>query len=258
MPELPDLEVFSRNLTDELKGKSLIDIKVFRSAKLNVSEEELKKALRKQRLTRVWRDGKELRFSFKNGAILGIHLMLRGNLIWLDENPEAKYVLMELKFDNLRSLGVTDFQKQARITLNPDASEVPDALDRKANPPFWRRQMRSASNIKTLMMDQHVIRGIGNAYADEILWTAGISPFSIANKIPPNKIPVLSGAVRKVLNDAVKQIRKEAPGIISGEVRDFLKIHNSKKTKSPDGASIKKKMKAGRPTYYTGEQKLYD
>ena len=258
MPELPDLEVFSQNLTRELKGKSIIDVNVLRSSKINASERELRTALMKQRLTKVWRDGKELRFSFKNGAILGIHLMLRGNLIWLDENPDAKFVLLELKFDNSRTLALADFQKQARITLNPLKSQTLDALDRKANPPFWRQQLQSESNIKSLLMDQHVVRGIGNAYADEILWKAGISPFSIANKIPNKKIAPLSGAVRKVLTDAVKKIRKIAPGIIAGEIRDFLKIHNSQINKSPDGAAIKKKIKWGRPTYYTAEQKLYD
>jgi formamidopyrimidine-DNA glycosylase len=82
-------------------------------------------------------------------------------------------------------------------------------------------------------MDQHVIRGIGNAYADEILWDAGISPFSISNKIPGKKIDALVKSIKSVLKEAEKEIVKRDPGIISGEVRDFLKIHNAKKTHSP-------------------------
>ncbi len=82
--------------------------------------------------------------------------------------------------------------------------------------------------IKTILLDQHIIRGIGNAYADEILWEAGISPFSVANKIPADKIKDLAAAIKKVLKDGEHQIKKEKPDIISGEVRDFLKIHNSR------------------------------
>jgi formamidopyrimidine-DNA glycosylase len=257
MPELPDLEAYSYYLNKEIRGKKLLHIRFRNSAKVNVSEQELRNTLEKQRLLRAWRDGKELRFSFKNGSMLGIHLMLRGTLVWLDEDPRAKNVLLEMGFENGKTLALTDFQKQARITLNPIESEVPDALAKKANPPFWRKQLDSTATIKSLLMDQHVVRGIGNAYADEILWTAGISPFSIANKIPRRKIAVLSGAIRQVLTTAERHIRKSAPGIIGGEIRDFLKIHNSHKKKSPDGGTIRKKMTAGRPTYYTSEQKLY-
>lgn len=66
-------------------------------------------------------------------------------------------------------------------------------------------------------MDQKVIRGIGNAYADEILWEALISPVSVCNKIPDNKIKALSKSIKKVLKNAVKQIVKKKPDIISGD-----------------------------------------
>ena len=106
-------------------------------------------------------------------------------------------------------------------------------------------------------MDQKIIRGIGNAYADEILWDAGISPFSVCNKIPDEKIKRLPRSIRSVLQDAEKQIRKSKPDIISGEVRDFLKIHNAKKEQSPTGGKIHHKMANSRITYYTDEQELF-
>lgn len=79
------------------------------------------------------------------------------------------------------------------------------------------------------MLDQQLIRGIGNAYADEILWDAGISPFSVSGKIPPGKISALAKSIRKVLKAAEKRIIKKHHGIIAGEVRDFLLIHNPDK-----------------------------
>jgi formamidopyrimidine-DNA glycosylase len=89
------------------------------------------------------------------------------------------------------------------------------------------------------------------------LWEARISPFSIANQIPPAGIKKLATATRKVLRNAIKQIAKKSPGIIGGELRDFLVIHNAKRKTSPGGAAIHQKMAGGRKTYFTDEQELY-
>ncbi len=72
------------------------------------------------------------------------------------------------------------------------------------------------------------------------------------------KIKALVKSIRSVLQDAEKQISKLQPGIISGEVRDFLNIHNSKKKQSPTGGTIHNKMVSSRITYYTDEQELFD
>ena len=103
-----------------------------------------------------------------------------------------------------------------------------------------------------------MLGGIGNAYADEILWEARISPFSICSKIPDSGIKAIVKSIKSVLEDAVQQILKTQPNIISGEVRDFLKIHNSKKKESPTGGKIHNKMIGGRITYYTDEQELFE
>ena len=117
--------------------------------------------------------------------------------------------------------------------------------------------MSGRAIVKNVLLDQKVIRGIGNAYADEILWDAGISPFSISNKIPTASIKALVKSIKHVLEHAEKQIKKTNPDIISGEVRDFLLIHNAKKDKSPSGAAILQKTAGGRKTYYTDEQELF-
>ena len=84
-----------------------------------------------------------------------------------------------------------------------------------------------------------------------------IHPESVCNKIPDDKIKVLAKDIKSVLKDAEKQILKINPGIISGEERSFLKIHNSKKKESPTGAKIHNKMLNSRITYYADEQELY-
>ena len=80
MPELPDLQVFSHNLQRKLSGKKLARIEIPVTKKLKASTASFKKALETQAVKKVWREGKELRFRFSNGNILGLHLMLHGEL----------------------------------------------------------------------------------------------------------------------------------------------------------------------------------
>jgi formamidopyrimidine-DNA glycosylase len=229
------------------------------NVKINVSKAKLKKELEGKKLLKVYREGKELRFAFGNKTILGIHLMLRGKLFWFEDKNPHKHTLLEIIFAGKGKelgLALTDFQRKANLTLNPAVSDVPDALSKEASLSFWKKRLQSKAAVKNLLLDQHVVRGIGNAYADEILWDAKISPFSIANKLPPARIKALANSVRRVLLKAEKQISKAEPDIIGGEIRDFLKVHNPKQKKSPGGAVIKK-TEGARKTYYTDEQELY-
>lgn len=257
MPELPDLQVFSRNLDKRLSGKVLKEVNVVNASKLKVPAKELKDALEGEQLVKVYREGKELHFEFKNGNVLGLHLMLNGNLYLFSKANEHKNTIIELLFNDETGLALTDFQGMATPTLNPGKRTAPDALSKEADYNFLKEKMQTRTAIKTLLLDQKVIRGIGNAYADEILWDAKISPFSASNKIPDDKIKALAKSIKSVLQNAEKQILKTEPDIISGEVRGFLNIHNAKKTNSPTGAAIHNKMISSRKTYYTDEQELY-
>lgn len=257
MPELPDLQVFSSNLHKKLAGKMLKKISIVNEKKLKSPASAFKKNLEKHKLKKVERVGKELHFEFDNDAVLGLHLMLRGQLHLFEGKNDHKYTIIELLFDDDTGLAMADFQGQATPTLNPEERDAPDALSDTVNYKFLKEQLQSKAGIKNILLDQHVIRGIGNAYADEILWDAGISPFSIANKIPDNKIKALAKSIKSVLKNAEKQIRKADPGIISGEIRSFLDIHNSKKKESPTGGQIKQATVGSRKTYYTEEQELF-
>jgi formamidopyrimidine-DNA glycosylase len=257
MPELPDLQVFSRNLTKLLKDKKVKEVRVTNTKKLKVPVKKLKEAVEGKKLLKVVRDGKELHFIFNNNAVLGLHLMLRGKLHFFEGDHSEKFAIIELRFSDKTGLVMTDFQGQATPTLNPPEHDGTDALAPAMNLRFFKSTLeKSKASIKNLLLDQHAIRGIGNAYADEILWEARVSPFSIASKIPPAQVKALHKAIGKVLKAAEKTILKKEPEIISGEVRDFMKIHNPKKKESPTGAVIQVQA-AGRKTYYTAEQVLY-
>jgi formamidopyrimidine-DNA glycosylase len=257
MPELPDLQAFSVNLQKKLSGATIAEVLVH-TKKLNVPASVVNTNLKGQALKRVFREGKELHLEFEKGDVLGLHLMLHGELFLVDAAEEIKFAVFELVFTDKRKLVLADFQRQATPTLNPEANDTPDALSPTITFDYLKALFgKKKAVIKNILLDQHVIRGIGNAYADEILWEAKISPFSIANQIPDDAIRHLAKAISSVLKAAEKQILKVQPDIISGEVRDFLKVHKTKHTESPGGAEIKVVKTGARKTYYTDEQVLY-
>jgi formamidopyrimidine-DNA glycosylase len=256
MPELPDLQAFSRNLTKLFRYKKLETVNVPVHQKLNVPVKDLQAAIEKQTLSKVTRVGKELHFEFSNGHVLGLHLMLHGQLHLFEEHNPHKFTIVELVFEKGKGLALTDFQKAATPTLDPKPSDVPDAPD--ADLDYLKHKLASTRTpIKTVLMDQKVLRGIGNAYADEILYDANISPFSASNKIPEAAVKSLLKSITSVLGHAEKKILEHDPHVINGEYRDFLQVHLPKKKATPKGEIIHQKPVGSRKTYYTDKQELF-
>ncbi|RZK65487.1 MAG: hypothetical protein EOO85_28245 [Pedobacter sp.] len=102
------------------------------------------------------------------------------------------------------------------------------------------------------------MRGIGNTYADEILYHAGISPLSIANVIPSDVVGKLLNSIHQVLTNEIENISQKDPERITGENKEFLKIHLPKTKETVKGEEILIDKKGSRKTYYTANQTLYN
>src|SRR5690606_41205602 len=151
MPELPDLAVFSKNLNKMIQGKVLKSVVIHQKQKIKVSEEDLR-ALEGKKLAKVYREGKRLFFDFGKDALLALHLMLHGKLVYSDD-PKPKYALLSLAFQDGQTLSLTDFQQLANIELNPAEADAIDALSAKLTPQFLKDLLQSSrSKIKTLLM----------------------------------------------------------------------------------------------------------
>jgi formamidopyrimidine-DNA glycosylase len=258
MPELPDLQVFSSNLNKTLAGKTVKKVTVPTGKSFNVPINRFKRAVEKSKLQKVYREGKELRFKFSNGTVLGMHLMLRGKFYYFTKKNDKKSTILEILFEDGAGLALADPFKAATVTLNPEETKVPDALAKEFNYAYLKKRMStSKAQIKSFLGNQNIVRGIGSAYSDDMLWEARISPFSVTSSIPDPKIKELLKAIRKVFKSGEKSILKEFPDTISTETRDYLKIHNPRRTHSPTGAKIKFKDHGLTKTYYTDEQTKY-
>jgi formamidopyrimidine-DNA glycosylase len=257
MPELPDVEVFTRNLDKIFSGKILRKIRIVNGNKLQNALTAYPKRLNGKKLRRIYRSGKEMRFEFMDGTLLGLHLMLTGDLFVFERKNDHKFAIAEFYFEDGKGLVLTDRMRNAHIKLDPVDKEGVDALSAKLNFKYLKEILQRKTSIKNVLTNQELIRGIGNSYSDEILWEARISPYSVAEKIPDNKIKELASIIKKRLKKEINAIYKNFPGKVNVEVKDFMTIHSPKKTESPTGAPIIVDKKGMMKTYYTHEQVLY-
>jgi len=256
MPEIPDVEVFAKNLDKVFANKKLLKVKVVNGKKLPDMAKALSAALEGKMVKRIYRSGKEFRFLFSGGTLLGLHLMLTGDLFLFEEKNDHHSTIVELYFEGKTNLALTDRMRNAWIQLDPVDRLGKDALDLDFDD--LKKIFDRKTTIKNILLDQDMIRGIGNGYSDEILWEARISPYSVASAIPDKKIKELVKIIPKVLLEATKKIDAAYPGRINDEVKEFLIIHRKVDALSPTGRPIKIDTKGSRKTYYTDEQVLYE
>jgi formamidopyrimidine-DNA glycosylase len=257
MPELPDIEVFTRNLNKIFSGKKLLKIKIVNGQKLKDSVNAYPKAINGKMLEKIYRSGKEMRFQFSGGVLLGLHLMLTGDIFIFGKTNDHHSAIAEFYFADGSGLVLTDRMKNANIKLNPVDKLGVDAISQQLNFKYLKAAFKRKTTIKKLLTDQDVIRGIGNSYSDEILWQAKISPYSIAAAIPDDRIKALVPIIKSTLKKETEQIYKKYKGKINVEVKEFLQIHTKNKMESPTGFPIIIDQKGMMKTYYTKEQVLY-
>ncbi|MBE9585974.1 Fpg/Nei family DNA glycosylase [Mucilaginibacter sp. JRF] len=257
MPEIPDLNIFKQNLVKKIVGKKLSRINIIINRRLKDTEKDIQKAIEGQILIAIERSGKELHFGFENGHSLGLHLMLHGTMYWYEDNNDNRFTIAELLFSNGTGLAITDWQKAIILTLDPKLSSIPDAMKMPEN--YLNKVLAKNSRpIKTVLTDGKTVTGIGNAYVDEILYDAKISPFSKANKIPEDKIDVLTKSIHNVLTNAEIHIARHFPDTITEKERDFLQVHRPKQKQTLSGEDILVAEINKRKTYYTASQLLFE
>jgi len=263
MPELPDLEVFKDNIFNRLTSKRLVGLKVF-NMRITTPETILMDELNGRELSSINRYGKELLFDFADGRVISAHLMLNGKISVINrakatDADKIRSKVFSLNFEN-ESVFFNDTGKIGTIIrYKPLPSKVPDALGSNFTLDYFLKMAgrKSTENIKAFLIDQKVVKGIGNAYADEILWFARVSPKSVVGKIPEAVMIEIYKAIGTVLQDAIISIKSIAPDIISGEERSFLKVHSKIKKQTDTGFPIIVQTIASKITYFTEEQIVY-
>ncbi|MGI6225002.1 MAG: DNA-formamidopyrimidine glycosylase [Peptococcales bacterium] len=211
MPEIPEMEVYKKQLTDTIIHKKIIGIAINREKALNVEPETFRDLVNDQLIVYVSRRGKHLIITLGNGYYLVVHLMLGGRIYLAQHQEKVKArgsIIFEfgdgtkLYFINLR-LGWLHVYTQQEMD-DQFAKLGPEPLGQ-----FFTRQIlnnklaKKRATIKPLLTDQGFIAGIGNCYSDEILFNAGIRPERKANELNPGEVNQLFLAIPNTLNEAI-------------------------------------------------------
>lgn len=232
MPELPELEVVKEFLAVHLVGRKIEKVEVLRPIVVrNLTDLDFASSLEGQVFIKIERRGKFLIFSL-DALYLVINPMLSGRLYFSlsAERRLAKTFVIWYLQDGI-DLRYVDEKQMGKIYLTADLSLVPgfamqgpEALEVTFEV-FEERLKQHRGEIKGVLVDQTFVAGIGNAYADEILFRAGVYPFKRRPGLTEGEIRRLYEAMRAVLEESIANIHERMGDEIHLKFRDFLAVH---------------------------------
>jgi formamidopyrimidine-DNA glycosylase len=214
MPELPEVETIRLTLEPKLIGKTIIRGAVhFEKLIQNHSVDDFLKEIDHKHIIRLSRRGKYLLFYLSGDLVLTIHLRMTGQLmVEPAANPLAKATYMQLTLDDGNELRFRDQRKFGRVALF-DVLHPLAAIEKLGpeplSPEFSVQCLKERLNhrkiaVKKALLDQEVIAGIGNIYADEALFLAGIHPARLVPSLTAEELEQLYIAIRRVLAEAIE------------------------------------------------------
>jgi formamidopyrimidine-DNA glycosylase len=229
MPELPDVEIYREALAARVVGSPLVRVDLRNPFVLRTALPPLS-ALEGRVVREVRRLGKRIVFAFDEWYFLVVHLMIAGRLQWLPEGGRApaKVTLALLVFGT-GTLAFTEAGTRRRASLHcvqgESALAAFDAggLDVLSASPaeFAARLARENHTAKRALTDPHLFSGIGNAYSDEILHRARVSPLALTQKLDAAAAARLAAAAREVLQEWTDRLRVHAAGTFPAKVTAF-------------------------------------
>jgi formamidopyrimidine-DNA glycosylase len=262
VPELPDVTIYLEALQSRLLGKTLQKVRLASPFVLRTVEPSPRE-LEGKTVGELRRLGKRIAFGFEDELFLVIHLMIAGRFKWLEPGAKvpAKLGLAAFDFDS-GTLLLTEAGSKRRASIHIVRGEAAlEEHDRKGLEPltmsldeFRAALTRERHTLKRTLTDPHTFSGIGNAYSDEILHRARLSPVQMSTNLSPEEIERLFHATQTVLNEWIERLRKETGAKFPEKVTAFRKemaVHGRYNQPCPDcGAPVQRIIYAENETNY--------
>lgn len=268
VPELPEVETIKREFEHELIGRRIESVEVRTPSVLNIPPTQFVERVRGTEFTGVSRRAKYLVINLSDGYSMVIHLKISGQLLYVPaDTPIKDYTHVIFNLDDGKQLRLRDVNSFAAIQL-VKTSDIPAFFAHQKLGPeplspnfnfdalktIMRRHPRA--RIKPLLLDQHFLAGIGNIYADEILFYARIRPDKRVSELSEAEVRRIYDGIKRILPEAIRhrgtttQFYLDLDGR-QGEHQDFLKVH-AKAGKACDGCPgvVEKIEISGRGTYF--------
>lgn len=252
MPELPDVEMFRNHFDQTSLNEVVAEVDIIDDYILKMKKDKFRDIIRGKTFQASRRHGKYLFIELNEGNLM-LHFGMSGNLQHFQKKGEKpKYSKIIFQFESGNFLSVISVRKLGKVKIITDIDEYvqnkklgPDALRIKEEN-FLNQMNDKRSYLKTALMDQETICGIGNIYSDEILFQAKVYPKKKINKLSNSDLANLHGHTHNVLEIAVKRLtdNKELP-------KHFLIPHREKGERCPQcKGGIQRFEISGRHGYY--------
>ncbi len=266
MPELPEVETVRQQLHDRIAGKTIREVVIFKTGRETPVGKKFVQAIVGRRLESVERRAKVLVFRFEDGGSILGHLKMTGKFVFVpvaQRTTPEKHDRILFVFDKQTQLMWSDVRMfgYLKVVTSDEAQEAlahygPEPLEATAGELADCLHRKSVRSIKATLLDQTVIAGIGNIYADESLFRAGIRPTRATNKLSGDERLKLAKEIKTVLTKSLAQKGTSANDYIDtqgakGSFQNFLRVYGRsgdpcRKCKRP----IKKIVAAQRGTHY--------
>lgn len=271
MPELPEVTTIINRLKEtSLLNNKIIDVKFYKTKLLkNCTPKQFKNFLVNEKIIDINRKGKYILISLTNNKHWTVHLRMEGKLFYepLSNHIMNNHLMVELIFKNKHYLGYYDSRMFGTFNIYHSYNEMInsrelnnvaiDPLDKSFDAKYLFDKINKINRaIKTVLLDQHIVSGIGNIYADEILFKAKIHPQTLAKSITLDECRLIDKYAKIILKDAIKHngttvFSFKFDKSHSGEYQEYLQVHTKKDMPCPIcGAKIVKIKVNGRGTYF--------
>ena len=212
MPELPEMETYKTLLQQLIGGQAITGVSINREKSINVPEDHFTQQVTNQKIEDIERRAKYLIFHLQNGSSLLLHLMLGGWMFYgtAEDHPDHT-IQVQLSFGS-RQLSFIGLRLGYLHLLTPEIIHKefqhigPEPLDPNLSiNAFLAILNNRRGGIKTTLMKQEVIAGIGNRYSDEILWHAQILPDRKVNELKQDDMVHLYHSIKYILQQGIQQ-----------------------------------------------------
>ncbi|MDB9865654.1 bifunctional DNA-formamidopyrimidine glycosylase/DNA-(apurinic or apyrimidinic site) lyase [Candidatus Thioglobus sp.] len=211
MPELPEVETTRRGLEPLIIGRKILSAHIYKRKLRWEIPFHLVKTLKDQTIKKISRRAKYLLIDF-NGGQLVMHLGMSGSISVVHSiEPLKKHHHFEIKLDNSTSMRFHDPRRFGSILWQKNNEQL--SLLKKLGPEplsyefdeqsLFNLSIGKTKNIKTFIMDSSIVVGVGNIYASESLFLAGISPKRVSGKTSANRYKTLTQCIKKILSEAI-------------------------------------------------------
>lgn len=230
MPELPEVQTVVNTLRPLLVGRAVVRVPHVREDIVSPAGTDLVARMTRRRVTQVERRAKRIVLTLDDGNRLYFHLGMTGRLTIVAPGVKPlKHTHFILLLDNARQLHFTDARRFGGVFWLGQDDHValgPEPLRLKPNH-LARQLAKTRRAIKTALLDQRLIAGIGNIYADETLFRAGVHPLRPACEIDAEAVRRINAALKRVLNRAIRAGGSSISDYVdaSGQRGSFQTLH---------------------------------